>query len=80
MSVVCFRHRPARRALAEDELDRRNEAILDAVNRGGRFFLSHTRLGGRYTLRVSIGNPRATQAHIDGCWDELRRAAAALRP
>jgi len=79
-ATLCFRHRPASRTLAEDELDQRNEAILAAVNRSGRFFLSHTRLGGRYTLRVSIGNPRVTRTHIDGCWDALRRAAAALLP
>ncbi len=77
-ATLCFRYRPAHRALAEADLDRANEAILDTVNRGGRYFLSHTRLDGRYTLRVSIGNPRVTWAHIDGCWDELRRAALLL--
>ncbi len=79
-ATVCFRHRPAGAVIPEPEIDRRNEAILEAVNRTGRFFLSHTRLAGRYTLRVSIGNPRATMAHIDGCWDALRHAAEATRP
>ena len=79
-ATLCFRHRPAGAAIAEAELDLRNAAILDAVNRTGRFFLSHTRLAGRYALRVSIGNPRATMAHVDGCWEALRDAAKAARP
>ncbi|HKQ61059.1 MAG TPA: pyridoxal-dependent decarboxylase [Candidatus Polarisedimenticolaceae bacterium] len=70
-SVVCFRFRGAPAA----ELDRINEAILAAVNRGGRFYLSHTRLAGRLTLRVALGNPRATAAHVAGCWQALREAA-----
>jgi aromatic-L-amino-acid decarboxylase len=78
-ATVCFRHRPANAVLDEGALDRLNEEILDAVNRGGRFFLSHTRLSGRYTLRVSIGNPRATESTVAGCWDELRHAAAQRR-
>jgi aromatic-L-amino-acid decarboxylase len=50
---------------------------VDAVNRGGRFYLSTTRLGGRLTLRVAIGNPRTTERHVRACWDELCRAADA---
>ena len=33
------------------------------------------RLDDRYTIRISIGNPRQTQAHVDRCWELLRAAA-----
>ena len=49
------------------------------VNRSGKFYLSHTRLADRFTLRLALGNPRATLAHVEGCWDQLRRAAAVVR-
>jgi len=72
-STVCFRWR---RAGAGDALlDERNAAILEAVNRTGRVYLSHTRLNGRFTLRVSIGNLRTTGEHVRLCWDLLRQAA-----
>ena len=80
-STVCFRFRPRSLTGREDEpdvrkdLDARNEAILDRVNRSGRVFLSHTRLRDRYTIRVALGNPRATADHVRGCWDLLREAA-----
>jgi len=73
-STVCFRWRPAGRA--EADLDAANERILDAVNGTGEVFLSHTRLSGRFTLRVALGNPRTGPDHVRRCWELLRRAAA----
>ena len=72
-STVCFRARPA--ALAQDEaaLDTLNAALLDRVNATGRAFLSHTRLHGRYTLRLAIGNLRTTPAHVAEAWDLLNQ-------
>jgi aromatic-L-amino-acid decarboxylase len=81
MALLCCRYVPERYSDDPDdpdaarEIDAANEAILDAVNRDGRIYLSHTRLDGRYTIRISIGNPRQTQEHVDRCWDLLREAA-----
>ncbi len=57
------------------DLDRANERILEHVNAGGRFFLSHTVLDDRYVIRVVIGNPRQTRAHVRGCFEALKDAA-----
>lgn len=82
-STVCFRHRPRRLTGREDDpavrrrLDAANEAILDRVNRTGQIFLSHTRLADRFTIRVTLGNPRATPRHVARCWELLREAATA---
>ena len=79
LATVCARHVP--RELREPEaIDVHNERILAEVNRSGEVFLSHTRLGNRYAIRVSIGNPRQTEAHVARCWDLLREAAARTRP
>jgi aromatic-L-amino-acid decarboxylase len=68
-STVCFRHHRG------DDLDAVNAAILERVNASGKVFLSHTKLDGRYTLRVAIGNPRQAEEHIAKCWAVLREAA-----
>jgi len=73
-STVCFRHRPARSPGLD--LDRLNESILDRINDSGRFYLSATRLRGAFTLRVSLGNPRAGAHHVRECWESLHEAAA----
>jgi len=75
-STVCFRYRPAGVAEGDGRLDGWNEAILDEVNRSGRIYLSPTKLAGRYTLRVALGNLRQTPAHVALCWDLLRSSAA----
>jgi aromatic-L-amino-acid decarboxylase len=75
-STVCFRHRPP--GLDDEaELRRLNERIIDRVNATGRAFVSHTDLGGRYAVRVAIGNAATTADHVDGAWELLREAAAA---
>ena len=66
-SLVCFRHE------GDDE---HNEAIVERVNRSGELFLSHTRLHGRYVLRLAIGNERTTEADVSRAWVALRAAAA----
>jgi aromatic-L-amino-acid decarboxylase len=63
-SVVCFR-----RAASDED----NEALLARVNETGELFISHTRLRGRYVLRLAIGNDRTTEADVRRAWDVLRR-------
>jgi aromatic-L-amino-acid decarboxylase len=75
-STVCFRW-IGDKGLDDDELDTRNAAIMDAVNRAGEVFLSHTRLDGRYVIRLSIGNIRTEPRHVERAWELLREAAAA---
>jgi aromatic-L-amino-acid decarboxylase len=68
-SVVCFRRTGA------DEL---NEEILEQVNASGEVFISHTRLAGRYVLRLAVGSFRTTEEDVRVAWDVLKREAAAL--
>ena len=88
-SVVCFRARlpaggpPAATADGKDgadgaRQDRLNERLMAAINAAGPFFLSHTVLNGRYTLRVAIGNLRTTRRHLDDLWSLVQRTAGEL--
>ena len=83
-STICFRYRPAELARddldesAGERLDRLNVEILEEVNRSGQIYLSDTRLNGRVTLRVALGNPRAGEEHVQRCWDLLKSAAATV--
>jgi aromatic-L-amino-acid decarboxylase len=76
LALVCFRARPA--SFAEKDLDALNEAIMHGVNASGRALLSHTKLNDKLTLRLSIGNIRTTEAHVQQVWEllneQLRRA------
>jgi aromatic-L-amino-acid decarboxylase len=75
-STVCFRW-VGDRTLDDAVLDERNAAIMDRVNRTGEVLLSHTRLGGRFTIRLAIGNLRTEERHVARAWELLREAADA---
>jgi aromatic-L-amino-acid/L-tryptophan decarboxylase len=66
LSVVCFRR---------DGSDELNEALLERVNATGEIFISHTRLDGRYVLRLAIGNARTTEDDVRRAWEVLRECA-----
>ena len=53
--------------------DEENEAIVERANRSGEIFLSHTKLDGRYVLRLAIGNARTTEADVRAAWEVLNR-------
>ena len=53
--------------------DEENEAIVERANRSGEIFLSHTRLNGRYVLRLAIGNARTTEEDVRRAWEVLNR-------
>jgi aromatic-L-amino-acid/L-tryptophan decarboxylase len=72
-SLVCFRY--ARAGLTAEEQDARTEAILHRVNETGEAYLSHTKLHGRTTLRLAIGNIRTERRHVERAWELLKEAA-----
>jgi len=64
LSLVVFRKRAS-----DDE----NERIVEQANRSGEIFLSHTKLDGRYCIRLAIGNARTTEADVHQAWEVLNR-------
>ncbi len=75
-STVALRFAPEGKS-GEDQ-DELNLAITDAVNRTGHAFLSHTRLRGRISLRLAIGNLRTRSEHVERAWSLLQEEAVRL--
>jgi len=74
LSVVCFRARPATLSWPDTQLDALNARILDAVNASGEVFLSHTKLDGRFALRLAVGHIRTAEHHVRRAWELLNEA------
>ena len=75
-SLVCFRARfPGRSPEEEDAL---NEAVVEAVNATGEAFLAPTRLRGRTTIRLAIGNIRTEERHVRRAWELIQASGRAL--
>ncbi|HEV8053772.1 MAG TPA: hypothetical protein VGP30_02970, partial [Candidatus Limnocylindrales bacterium] len=85
-STVCLRWRPAawigREAdpAVSSALDSLNAQLMDAVNATGEVFLSHTRLDGRFTIRVAINHIRTERRHIERAWELITEHGRRLAP
>jgi aromatic-L-amino-acid decarboxylase len=44
------------------------------INASGRFFVSHTMLDGRFTIRAAIGNIRTEQRDVEELWMAIAEA------
>jgi len=66
LNLVCFRHRGG---------DAANQQILDRLNSSGKIYLTHTKLDGKMTLRMSIAQTNTERRHVEGAWRLIREAA-----
>ncbi len=75
-SVVCFRYK--RDGMTEEEAEALNARVLEKVNETGDVFISHTKLDGKYALRLAIGNLRTQRSDVETAWQAIKAALAAL--
>jgi aromatic-L-amino-acid/L-tryptophan decarboxylase len=67
LNLVCFR-------LKSSDAD--NEQLLHALNRSGKLFMSHTKLAGKYTLRMSVGQTHTELRHVQAAWKLIQQYAS----
>jgi aromatic-L-amino-acid/L-tryptophan decarboxylase len=68
-ALVCFRACPK----GVEDLDALNERIMNEINASGEAYLSHTKLDGKFALRLSVGSIRVEERHLRKVWDLLNR-------
>jgi len=69
LNLVCFRHRAG---------DAFNEALLDALNRSGDLYLTHTKLNGRFIIRLCVGQTYTESRHVERAWERIGEETAKL--
>jgi aromatic-L-amino-acid decarboxylase len=69
LNLVCFRHRRG---------DEFSERLLARLNESGKLYLTHTRLAGRYALRMAIGGTWTERRHVEGAWRTIVEVASDL--
>jgi aromatic-L-amino-acid/L-tryptophan decarboxylase len=67
LNLVCFR-------LKGD--DDTNQRLMDALNRSGKMYLSHTKLNGKFTLRLCVGQAHTQEHHVRAAWELIQKTAA----
>jgi aromatic-L-amino-acid/L-tryptophan decarboxylase len=74
--LVCFRYR--RNGKSEDELDALNQELMARTNARRRFHLTHTRLGGRYVIRLVVGQRSTGRERVTEAWKVIQEEAKKL--
>ncbi|HKF02380.1 MAG TPA: aminotransferase class V-fold PLP-dependent enzyme [Candidatus Sulfotelmatobacter sp.] len=69
LNLVCFRHKAGEAA---------NQAIMERLNCSGDLFLTHTKLNGKLTLRLSIGQMHTQARHVEKAWERIKEEATRL--
>lgn len=70
-SLVCFRYVPIGMT-DENEINSFNEALEQKLNSSGKMFISHTKLNGKYTLRLAIAQTFVEEKHVREAWELIR--------
>jgi len=78
LGLVCFRYNPPKLGSDDVQLDELNRALLTQVNATRRVHLTHTRLGGRYVIRMAIGQRQTEREHVEEAWRLVQEAAESL--
>ena len=69
LNLVCFRHKSG---------DAANHTIMDRLNRSGDLFLTHTKLNGKLTLRLCIGQTNTEERHVERAWKRIQEEGERL--
>ncbi len=77
LNLVCFRYHPAH-LQDEAQLDTLNQTLLQNLNATGKIFLTHTRVNGKYTLRMVTGQTYLQEYHVQQAWQLIQQTARTL--
>ena len=70
-STICFRYNPGNKT--EEELNNLNEKLFEKINSSGKIFLSHTKLNGKFVIRLTIGSIRHERRHIEEAKEIIKK-------
>jgi len=62
----------------EAELNVLNEKLMESANKTGQVFLSHTKLRGKFGIRLTIGNIKTTWEDVALAWNIIQQTAMEL--
>lgn len=74
-NMICFRYNEGQDAKSLNEL---NQKLLNKLNDSGEAYLTHTKINGKYALRLVIGQTYVEQKHVDKTWRWLQNLAREL--
>lgn len=76
LNTVCFRYLPdGWKGMDDEQVNQLNKELLDRVNAEGTMYLTHTKLFGKFTLRLAVGQTNTQEKHVKQAWEILKKMA-----
>jgi aromatic-L-amino-acid decarboxylase len=69
LNLICFRLRAG---------DQANQLLMDRLNGSGDLYLTHTKLDGKLTLRVCVGQTNTQARHVERAWERIQQEAGKI--
>ncbi|HET8861098.1 pyridoxal phosphate-dependent decarboxylase family protein [Marivirga sp.] len=76
VNLLCFRFND--RKSDEEELNAMNEKLMKKLNASGKIFITHTKLNGKFTLRLVGGHPELKKEHLVNAWELIQEFSKEL--
>ena len=64
---------------SQSEVNDANERLLNVINQTGKAFLSHTKLRGKFGIRMAIGNLKTSWEDVSETWELIQKEAVAIQ-
>ncbi|MBN1387152.1 MAG: aminotransferase class V-fold PLP-dependent enzyme [Bacteroidales bacterium] len=77
LNTVCFRYRPEN--MDEKYLNDINEKLNHALNDTGKIYLTHTKINGKYSLRMVTSQTNVKLENIKRAWALITEKASAIQ-
>jgi aromatic-L-amino-acid decarboxylase len=77
LATVCFRYKPPNLNDTK-KLNDINALLLKKLNDTGKVYLTHTKLDGKFTIRVVIGQTNVKRRHVTQAWELIQKTARSL--
>jgi aromatic-L-amino-acid/L-tryptophan decarboxylase len=75
LNLVCFRLLSGDRS----NQDQANQLLMERLNASGDLFLTHTKLDGKFTLRLCVGQTNTQARHVERAWQRILEETEKLR-
>ncbi len=79
LNAICFRYKPP--DIDDPEtLNTINQELLEMLNASGKVFMTHTKLDGRFALRLVIAQTEVTERHVQEAWEIICDTVRMIQP
>ena len=76
LNAVFFRYHP--QDVTDNDLDKLNAKLLQQLDNSGKLYVTHTKINGKYIIRMIIGQTSVTEQDVLSSWEFIQKTASGI--